>query len=117
MILLFKIDFIHSNKKEKKMADKKLGLKDTLKLAPKIDLKKNEPDIAAMEKQVQRIHDEPVATKVATIIEEESLEQAARRITLDVPFELYKEMKMKVFGEGVTLKKYILGLVAQDLKK
>ena len=41
----------------------------------------------------------------------------SRRITLDVPLDLYKQMKRRVFDDGITLKKYILELVREDLTK
>ncbi len=103
------------------MLDKKLGLKDTLRLAPKIALPKNEPNMEATDRMVQKLHAEEVVAPVAvtvvpqTIIEEVQPVTESRRITLDVPLDLYKQMKRRVFDDGVTLKKYILELVNQDL--
>ncbi len=93
------------------MADKKLGLKETMKLAPRVELKKNEPDLQATEQIVEKLHREltPEPEQVATV--------DMKRITLDVPIDLYKGMKMKVFDNGITLKRYILSLVAKDLGK
>ena len=107
------------------MSDKKLGLKDTLRLAPKITLPKNEPNVEATDRIVQKIHaeimTEPVveASPVAPVapIEETPAVVESRRITLDVPLDLYKQMKRRVFDDGVTLKKYILELVREDLTK
>jgi hypothetical protein len=105
------------------MADKKIGLKDTLKLAPKVVLKKNEPNLEATERIVDKIHAEstlppPLPQPIAVVVEPEPTETVEiRRITLDVPLDLYKQMKMKVFEDAVTLKKYILELVRQDLDK
>lgn len=104
------------------MSDKKLGLKDTLRLAPKITLPKNEPNVEATDRIVQKIHaeimTEPVveAAPVAPIEETPAVVES-RRITLDVPLDLYKQMKRRVFDDGVTLKKYILELVREDLTK
>lgn len=108
------------------MSDKKLGLKDTLRLAPKIALPKNEPNVEATDRMVQQLH--PVEVVVApqpivqAIIVEPEPEPVvvvteSRRITLDVPLDLYKQMKRRVFDDGVTLKKYILELVREDLTK
>ena len=104
------------------MSDKKLGLKDTLRLAPKIALPKKDPNVEATDRMVQQIHAEEIpATIVApiaqnTVIVEENVPVIeSRRITLDVPLDLYKQMKRRVFDDGVTLKKYILELVNQDL--
>lgn len=108
------------------MSDKKLGLKDTLRLAPKIALPKNEPNVEATDRMVQQLH--PVETIIApvpapvveTIVVEPEpvvVVTESRRITLDVPLDLYKQMKRRVFDDGVTLKKYILELVREDLTK
>lgn len=110
------------------MSEKKLGLKDTLRLAPKIALPKNEPNVEATDRMVQQLH--PVETIIApvpapvveTIVVEPEPEPVvvvteSRRITLDVPLDLYKQMKRRVFDDGVTLKKYILELVREDLTK
>jgi hypothetical protein len=115
------------------MADKKLGLKETMKLAPKVVLKKNEPDLQSNERIVEKLHRavvEPSAESIVAPIaqqplvvempaEEEPVEVLveSKRITLDVPIELYSAMKMKVFSKGITLRKYVLDVVAKDLGK
>ena len=104
------------------MSDKKLGLKDTLRLAPKIALPKNEPNLEATDRMVQQLHAEINSEPIAPIapieqIEEPTVVIESRRITLDVPLDLYKQMKRRVFDDGVTLKKYILELVRDDLTK
>jgi predicted DNA binding CopG/RHH family protein len=103
------------------MSDKKLGLKDTLRLAPKIALPKKEPNVEATDRMVQKLHEEEVVEPIVIaavpqpIIEEMQPVTESRRITLDVPLDLYKQMKRRVFDDGVTLKKYILELVNHDL--
>jgi hypothetical protein len=110
------------------MADKKLGLKETMKLAPKVVLKKNEPDLQSNERIVEKLHRavvepsaEPIVVPIVVEIpaEEEPVEVLveSKRITLDVPIELYSAMKMKVFSRGITLRKYVLDVVAKDLGK
>ena len=117
------------------MADKKLGLKETMKLAPKVILKKNEPDMETAERIVEKLHRDaeamgiievaeptpppPPPTPVVAAIIEEPTEPAveSKRITLDVPLDLYSEMKMTVFKRGITLRKYVLEVVAKDLGK
>jgi hypothetical protein len=110
------------------MSNNKLGLKDTLRLAPKIALPKNEPNLEATDRMVQQMHaeiipevvPEPVAvaeTPKVEAVEEIQVILESRRITLDVPLDLYKQMKRRVFDDGVTLKKYILELVREDLTK
>jgi hypothetical protein len=107
------------------MSSNKLGLKDTLRLAPKIALPKNEPNLEATDRMVQSLHaniiPEPEPIIVVPVIEvvekavEAPIVMESRRITLDVPLDLYKQMKRRVFDDGVTLKKYILELVREDL--
>ena len=119
------------------MADKKLGLKETMKLAPKVILKKNEPDMETAERIVEKLHRDaeamgiievaeptpmpppPPAPPVVAAIIEEPTEPAveSKRITLDVPIDLYSAMKMTVFKRGITLRKYVLEVVAKDLGK
>ena len=121
------------------MADKKLGLKETMKLAPKVILKKNEPDMETAERIVEKLHREVAAVQVVEVVEptptpppppqppvvaaiiEEPAEALplveSKRITLDVPLDLYSEMKMTVFKRGITLRKYVLEVVAKDLGK
>ena len=103
------------------MSDKKIGLKDTLRLAPKIALPKNEPNVEATDRIVQKLHAEEIIIN-EPVVQTEKVEEVAaviesRRITLDVPLDLYKQMKRRVFDDGVTLKKYILELVREDLTK
>ena len=119
------------------MADKKLGLKETMKLAPKVILKKNEPDMETAERIVEKLHRDaeaigvvevaeptpipptPLPPPVVAAVVEEPTEPlvASKRITLDVPLDLYSEMKMTVFKRGITLRKYVLEVVAKDLGK
>ena len=104
------------------MSEKKIGLKDTLRLAPKIALPKNEPNMEATDRIVQKLHAEETVVEppeVKAFFEEVQPEpiNESRRITLDVPLDLYKQMKRRVFDDGVTLKKYILALVKDDLSK
>ncbi|MBL7815952.1 MAG: hypothetical protein JNL70_13130 [Saprospiraceae bacterium] len=105
------------------MSEKKLGLKDTLRLAPKITLPKNEPNVEATDRIVQKLHAEEVPQQtvlpepIIEPVEEPTITVESRRITLDVPLDLYKQMKRRVFDDGVTLKKYILELVREDLNK
>lgn len=43
-------------------------------------------------------------------------EEPTTRVTIDIPASLYKGAKMKSFGEMITLKTYIVGLLQKDLK-
>ena len=82
------------------MAKKSNSLKDTLKLQPKTPVKRVVPDLEKTEKAVQKIH---------------SPQGRVKRITIDVPVDLHGELKIKTFKSGITIKKYILGLVREDL--
>lgn len=82
------------------MAKDRLGLKNTLGLSPKIDMKKSEINIDQTEKAVKEIHSNKEDTK---------------RVTVDMPTDLFKSMKMKIIGER-TARDYILELVRRDLQ-
>lgn len=82
------------------MAKDRLGLKNTLGLSPKIEMKKSEINIDQTEKAVKEIHSNKEDTK---------------RVTVDMPTDLFKSMKMKIIGER-TARDYILDLVRKDLQ-
>jgi hypothetical protein len=108
------------------MADKNLGLKSTLRLAPKVELKKSEPNALVTEQLVNAIHNEPEPTPIAVVAE--PIPQTiptpvptpdpvveTKRITLDIPVDLYRDLKMNVFDKSITLRRYLLDLIAKDL--
>jgi hypothetical protein len=104
------------------MADKNLGLKSTLRLAPKVELKKSEPNALVTEQLVNAIHNEPEPTPVAIVAEPmpmpvptPELVVETKRITLDIPVDLYRDLKMNVFDKSITLRRYLLDLIAKDL--
>ena len=79
----------------------KIGLKETVRLAPRIGLKKETINVAETEKAVSKIH----STQGSTV-----------RVSLDFPENLYTEVKKKVAGERKTLREYLLSLVAKDIE-
>lgn len=83
------------------MAKERLGLKSTLGLSPKVNVKKSDIDVEQTEKAVKEIH---------------STKEETKRVTLDMPLDLFKSMKMKIIGER-TARDYILELVRRDLHK
>lgn len=83
------------------MANEKLGLKDTMGLSPKVVVKKSNVDVEQTEKAVKVIH---------------STKEETRRVTLDMPVDLFKSMKIKIIGER-TARDYILELIRNDLHK
>ncbi|GAB3901700.1 hypothetical protein [Spirosoma agri] len=83
------------------MAKERLGLKNTLGLSPKVEVRKSEIDVEHTEKAVKEIH---------------STKEETKRVTVDMPTDLFKAMKIKILGEQ-TARDYILNLVRNDLNK
>ena len=83
------------------MAKERLGLKNTLGLSPKVKIKESDVDVEQTEKAVKVIH---------------STREETRRVTIDMPLDLFKSMKMKIIGER-TARDYILELINNDLHK
>lgn len=42
---------------------------------------------------------------------------AEKTITIRVPDELHKQIKIKIAKEGISLKDYVIGLIEKDLSK
>ena len=101
------------------MADKNLGLKSTLRLAPKVELKKSEPNPLVTEQLANALHNEPIPAPIARVAAEPTPTQEpvveTKRITLDIPVDLYRDLKMNVFDKSITLRRYLLDLIAKDL--
>lgn len=70
-------------------------------LSPKVAVGKKEKNIELVEAATQRIHEPTTNT--------------TKRITIDVPMDIYPALKSHVFKEGLTLKDYLLRLVQLDL--
>jgi len=83
------------------MAKERLGLKNTLGLSPKVNVKKSEVDVELTEKAVKEIH---------------STKEETKRLSIDIPVDMYKTMKIKIVGEQ-TVRDYVLDLVKRDLSK
>lgn len=84
------------------MAKESVGLKKTLGLAPKIAVKSTTIDVEKTEKEVKNIHSEKVELT---------------RISVDMPKNLYKKMKIKLAGEELSIRDYVLQLINDDLSK
>ena len=101
------------------MADKNLGLKSTLRLAPKVELKKSDTNPLITEQLANAIHNEPMPAPIAVVTTEPTAVQEpvveTKRITLDIPVDLYRDLKMNVFDRSITLRRYLLDLIAKDL--
>ncbi|MEN9549078.1 MAG: hypothetical protein RIR12_1669 [Bacteroidota bacterium] len=81
------------------MSENKNALKDTIKLAGKVDLKKTEKSLEKTELAVKRIH---------------STQSENVRVSLDLPAALYIKAKTKVAIQRQTLREYLISLVEKD---
>ena len=83
------------------MSKKELDL-DKLGVSKKMKVKK--PDVNLdTDKAIQNIH-------------KPKSEEKIKRISLDLPFSLYKEVKRKAIDEEITMKDYFVNLATKDLK-
>jgi hypothetical protein len=81
------------------MTGNKISLKDTIKLAGKIEIKKTEKNLDNTEQAVKKIH----SSKEQTI-----------RVSLDLPLNVYLTIKSKVALNRQTLRDYLLSLIHND---
>jgi hypothetical protein len=81
------------------MAKTTTGLKGTLGLQ-KVAIKPTEIDIDRTEKAVKDLHAE---------------KSKLTRVSIDMPKDLFKSMKVKVVQEDKTVRDYVLALIAKDL--
>ena len=91
------------------MANKKDLFKQSL--TKKKVIKKAAPDLQTSEKIVQEVHTEEQSPSPAPKAEKE----AVQRVTVDFPVSVYTALKYASFEKRITLKKYIVNLVKQDL--
>ena len=93
--------------------DLSLGRKRLIKKSP-IRTEKVDSD-----EVIKKIHPEVVAVlpKLAPVKAKEVIPpEPTKRVTLDIPVSLHKQIKMHVFELETTMKKYFLELAAKDLK-
>lgn len=108
-------------------------------LTPKVDFKKVEKNIEATEALVDVLH-EPKAKKtskssekkvveettekmnsiqqpiVVTNISSEPIEkEPLRRLTVDVPVDIFLELRHKSINQFISMREYIINLIKQDL--
>ena len=87
------------------MAKQRKGLKSTLNLGEKVSIGKK-PVTKDIDKIAKKLVDEnPSEVKEKNV-----------RLSVDVPETMYKAIKMKVFTEGKTVRKYMIDLINNDLK-
>lgn len=114
------------------MAKKKFNISSTLnknqetKLADKIPLKKTAKDLEEVKEKVEQIHiEEPEKRSLAekakkvksapqpvVVVEKEKLV----RMTIDTPESMHKKLKIKAIERGISLRDYVLLLIAKELK-
>lgn len=88
---------------------KSFGLKDTLNknkkkkdasLAKKVELPKTDIELTKVSNEVNELHEE---------------KKKKVRITVDLPNDLYIEMKMRTVQQRTTVRKYVWKLIEEDL--
>ena len=98
--------------------EKNLGLKNTMRLAPKVEFKKSETNPQITEQMANAIHNEVEPTPppvVAPTVTDTPPPVETKRITLDIPVDIYRDLKMAVFDRSITLRRYLLDLISKDL--
>lgn len=81
------------------MAKTTTGLKGTLGLK-RVDIKPTVVDVDKTEKAVKDLHAE---------------KSKLTRVSIDMPKEMFKSMKVKVAQEDKTVRDYVLALISNDL--
>lgn len=107
------------------MAKKEIDFgKLTLPTKPLIVRKDETENI--VEQAVQTIHSgatvaaapAPTPSPVASIISEEPTPaNEVKKISLDLPVEVYKHVKMHTFTRTITMREYMLELIYEDMKR
>ena len=75
-----------------------------------------------VEKAVQTIHatasapTPPVVTQTL-VAEPEVLANEVKKISLDLPVEVYKHVKMHTFTRTITMREYMLELIYEDMRR
>lgn len=120
------------------MAKKQFNFRQTLKkkteaeqptLAKKVDLPKTQKDPEAIKQRVAEIHGDEVinpatptpaskSTPKRNTPKKKATAKAEKqvRITIDMPATLHRTVKIKAITENTTIRGYILGLIARDMK-
>lgn len=75
-----------------------------------------------VEKAIQTIHaassPTPTATAAQTLMAEpEVMTNEVKKISLDLPVEVYKHVKIHTFTRTITMREYMLELIYEDMRK
>lgn len=66
--------------------------------------------------QAQKAKAKAVVTNPTPTIELEEM-MPVKKVSMDLPLDVYKYLKMNAFGEAITMKDYVLRLIEADMKK
>ena len=93
------------------MAKKELDF-GKLALPTKPDVVKKEEAPSAVEKAVETIHS-PALSVIITPTPSEEI----KKVSLDLPVDMYTFVKMHTFTRRITMREYMLELITEDMKK
>lgn len=93
------------------MAKKELDF-GKLALPTKPDVVKKEDTPSIVEKAVETIHTPPPSV-IATLPPSEEI----KKVSLDLPVDMYTFVKMHTFTRRITMREYMLDLITEDMKK
>ena len=96
------------------MAKKELNF-NKLSLPEKPVVVKKEAEIQQTEKAVETIHTAPAPTPSVT--EPEKPIDEIKKISLDLPGDVYTFIKMHTFKRRITMREYLLELIYEDINK
>jgi hypothetical protein len=96
------------------MAKKELDF-GKLALPAKPHIVKKEETSSAVEKAVETIHTPPPS--VVTIPDPPTPSDEVKKVSLDLPVDMYTYVKMHTFTRRITMREYMLELISEDMKK
>jgi hypothetical protein len=72
-----------------------------------------------VEKAIQTIHAaaSPPAAAQTLMVEPEVVTNEVKKISLDLPVEVYKHVKMHTFTRTITMREYMLELIYEDMRR
>lgn len=96
------------------MAKKELDF-GKLALPTKPDVVKKEETPSLVEKAIKTIHTPPPS--VIATIETPSAAEEIKKVSLDLPVDVYTFVKMHTFTRRITMREYMLELITEDMKR
>jgi hypothetical protein len=98
------------------MAKKELNF-GKLSLPEKPVVVKKEEEMQQAEKAVEVIHTPSVVRADSTVETPEKPIEEIKKISLDLPGDIYTYIKMHTFKKRITMREYLLDIIYQDMKK